>query len=97
MEKDIKCRYLYTVKRKYQKTLEAIFAHPVSVTIRWADIEVFLKSLGATIEERGGSRVAVIFPGKFPAVFHRPHPSPNTDKGAVSSLRKWLESLGITP
>ena len=30
-------------------------------------------------------------------VFHRPHPSPDTDKGAVSSIRKWLEENGVIP
>jgi hypothetical protein len=30
-------------------------------------------------------------------VYHRPHPSPNTDKGAVASIRRWLESNEITP
>lgn len=30
-------------------------------------------------------------------VFHRPHPSPDTDKGAVASIRKWLEEHGVTP
>jgi hypothetical protein len=30
-------------------------------------------------------------------VFHRPHPSPNTDKGAVASIHKWLEQHGVVP
>jgi len=30
-------------------------------------------------------------------VFHRPHPSPDTDKGAVASIRKWLETNGVKP
>lgn len=30
-------------------------------------------------------------------IFHRPHPSPDTDKGAVSSIRKWLEENGVAP
>lgn len=30
-------------------------------------------------------------------VFHRPYPQPETDKGAVSSVRKWLERLGYKP
>ncbi|PJF32860.1 MAG: hexulose-6-phosphate synthase, partial [Phototrophicales bacterium] len=28
---------------------------------------------------------------------HRPHPSPNTDKGAVASIRKWLKENGVEP
>ncbi|GAC19994.1 hypothetical protein GARC_3031 [Paraglaciecola arctica BSs20135] len=30
-------------------------------------------------------------------VFHRPHPSPDTDKGAVSSIRRWFEMNGVKP
>lgn len=53
-------------------------------------------ALGAQIEEREGSRVAVILFNQV-QIYHRPHPSPNTDKGAVASIKRWLESLDITP
>jgi hypothetical protein len=84
------------VKRKYKKTLELIFARPVSANIKWSDIEALFNSLGAKISEREGSRVGVILFGEI-QVFHRPHPSPDTDKGAVSSIRKWLEKNGVKP
>jgi hypothetical protein len=84
------------VKRKYKKTLELIFARPVSANIKWSDIEALFNSLGAKISEREGSRVGVILFGEI-QVFQRPHPSPDTDKGAVSSIRKWLEKNGVKP
>jgi len=84
------------VKRKHQATLEQIFARPVSGTIRWAEIEALFVALGADVSEREGSRVCVVLFGEV-RVFHRPHPSPETDKGAVSSIRKWLESHGVEP
>ena len=31
------------------------------------------------------------------AVFHRPHPGPNMDKGAVRDLQRFLESARIMP
>jgi hypothetical protein len=31
------------------------------------------------------------------AVFHRPHPRKEIDKGALRSLRNYLENVGITP
>lgn len=83
-------------KLKNQKTLEAIFRRPVSGTIRWSDIEVLFKELGADIKERSGSRVAVKLFGGV-KVFHRPHPRPETDRGAVSSIRNWLDDNGVTP
>jgi hypothetical protein len=48
------------------------------------------------MSERAGSRVAVRLNDRV-AVFHRPHPSPNMDKGAVRDLRRFLENAGITP
>ncbi|SMH29741.1 MULTISPECIES: type II toxin-antitoxin system HicA family toxin [Cyanophyceae] len=84
------------MKRKNSKTLALIFQRPISGNIAWSDIEALFLELGADISERSGSRVAVILFGEV-RVFHRPHPSPTTDKGAVASIRKWLESHGVKP
>ena len=84
------------MKRKHARTLAAIYSRPVPGSIPWADIEAFLKAIGANIQEREGSRVAVVLFGEV-RVFHRPHPTPDTDKGAVASLRKWLEANGVMP
>jgi hypothetical protein len=84
------------MQRRYQRTLESIFAHPVSANIQWRDIEALFAELGAEVSQREGSRVAIILFEEV-RVFHRPHPSPNTDKGAVSSIRKWFEQHGVAP
>jgi hypothetical protein len=84
------------MKQKHHKTLELIFRRPVSTGIKWVDIEAMFTALGADISEREGSRVAVVLFNEV-RVFHRPHPLQDTDKGAVSSIRKWLESHGVTP
>jgi len=84
------------VKRKHKKTLEAVFARPVSGNVHWRDIEALFVEPGAESSEREGSRVAVILFGEV-RVFHRPHPSPSTDKGALPSIRKWLEQHGVSP
>lgn len=78
------------MKRKHQKTLELIFSRPTSGNIPWSNIEALFIALGADVSERAGSRIAVVLFGEV-RVFHRPHPSPNTDKGAIASIRKWLE------
>ena len=83
------------MKRKHIKTLTAIFARPVSGNVQWRDVEALFK-VRATIEEREGSRVAVILFGQV-QVYHRPHPSPNIDKGAIASIRRWLEINDTTP
>jgi hypothetical protein len=82
--------------RKHDKTLELIFAHPPSAKVKWRDIEALFRELGAEVTEREGSRVGVRLFGER-RVFHRPHPSPDTDKGAVASIRKWLEKNGVEP
>ena len=84
------------MKRKSSKTLALIFARPVTGNIKWRDIESLLRDLGAKISEREGSRIGVILFGEV-RVFHRPHPSPDTDKGAVESIRKWLNENGVQP
>jgi len=84
------------MKRKHQRTLERIFARPTSCTIPWPDIESLFKALGAEVSERSGSRVAVVLFGEV-RVFHRPHPSPDTDKGAVNSIRNWLDLYEVQP
>jgi len=84
-----------TMKRKHQKTLEAIFARPTSANIQWRDIEALFVELGAEVSEREGSRVAVVLFGEV-RIFHRPHPSPNTDKGAIASIRKWLKQHRVS-
>ena len=84
------------MKRKHLKTLELIFDRPTSGNIPWKDVESLFLALGADVSERAGSRVAVVLFGEV-RVFHRPHPSPATDKGAIASIRKWLEANEVKP
>lgn len=76
-----------SLKRKHARTVAALFHHPISGTIVWRDIEALFSSLGAYIEEREDSRIAVQLFDEV-QIFHRPHPSPMTDKGAVVAIRK---------
>ncbi|MEI2609645.1 MAG: type II toxin-antitoxin system HicA family toxin [Candidatus Promineifilaceae bacterium] len=84
------------MNRKHQKTLEAIFAEPVRANIVWTDIEALLQAVEAEISEGSGSRIRVALNG-VRAVFHRPHPQKETDKGAVKSVRRFLQEAGVTP
>lgn len=84
------------MKARHRRTLESIFARPTSGNIRWEDIVALFRELGAELVEREGSRLGVRLFGDR-RVFHRPHPSPMTDKGAIESIRKWLEANGVKP
>lgn len=79
---------------KQRKTLERLFIDPIDGNIKWRDIESLLWALGATISEGSGSRIRVILHG-VPAVFHRPHPRPNTGKGVVKAVRIFLIDAGV--
>jgi hypothetical protein len=81
---------------KQRRTLEAIFARPVRSDVKWGDIETLLEALGAQRSEGRGSRLRYSLNGAE-AVFHRPHPQPETDKGALVAVRRFLEVAGIEP
>ena len=82
------------LSKKSQATLKKVMGRPVSGTIKWKSIVALLTEMGAEIEEREGSRVNVVFMElKEARIFHRPHLSPDMDKGAVASLAKWLKPL----
>lgn len=81
---------------KHEKTLKKVFEDPVRADVKWRDIEGLLKHLKAEITEGRGSRVRVKL-NDVRAVFHRPHPDPNTDKGALKSVREFLNNAGVKP
>ena len=84
------------MNQKHQGTLAAVFDDPVRSNISWRDIESMLKAAGAEITEGEGSRVRIALNG-VRAVFHRPHPQKETDRGAVRSMRRFLTEAGVTP
>lgn len=84
------------MSKKHERTLEAIFKTPVQSNDEWKDCEKLLVYLGAEISEGEGSRVRIAL-NRVKAVFHRPHPQKEIDKGALVSLRKFLENAGIMP
>ncbi|WP_027360229.1 type II toxin-antitoxin system HicA family toxin [Desulforegula conservatrix] len=79
---------------RHRKTLSDIFKNPVQSNILWSDIEALLIALGSDISEGNGSRVRIKLNGER-AVFHRPHPQKETDKGSVMSMRRFLENAGV--
>lgn len=79
---------------RHQRTLEAIFAKRANIA--WSDIEKMLIHYGAEVSEGSGSRVRIALNG-VRAVFHRPHPQKETDRGAVGAMRRFLLEAGIQP
>ena len=81
---------------KHRKTLRAVFEDPVRSDVVWTDVERLFGALGAEVSEGRGSRVRVHLNG-VRAVFHRPHPRKETDKGALRSVRRFLAEAGFEP
>lgn len=83
-------------RRKHLSLVERIFQEPSPADVRWAEVQSLLSALGAEITEGRGSRVRLFLNG-VRAVFHRPHPHPVMDRGAVRSLRRFFREAGVGP
>lgn len=80
---------------KHRKTLEALYKSPTPSNIKWTDIESLFVHMGAELQEGNGSRIRVALHG-VRAVFHKPHPKREVDKGALRSIKRFLENAGVT-
>lgn len=83
------------MNKKHRQLLKTIFENPVRSSILWDDVEKLLIALGAELSEGRGSRLRIALNG-VRAVFHRPHPRKETDKGAIVSLRRFLTEAEVT-
>lgn len=82
------------MNKRHQKTLASIFTLPTVASLKFADIEKLLISLGAEVIEGNGSRVA--FEMKKQKLFvHRPHPGKEARKYQIEAFREFLISVGI--
>jgi HicA toxin of bacterial toxin-antitoxin, len=84
------------MSKRHDRTLAAIFSDPLSANVKWRDVEALFLALGGVLLEGRGSRVTV-FLNEAKAVFHRPHPRPDTDKGALRAVRRFLLQAGVRP
>lgn len=84
------------MSKKNDRTLAAIFADPLPANVKWRDVEALFRTLGGELIEGRGSRVTVLL-GDAKATFHRPHPRPDADRGALRSVRRLLLQVGIRP
>jgi len=84
------------VNKSAQRTLETIFEKPIRSDVPWREVEKLFDALGAEILEGRGSRIRVAL-GNRRAVFHRPHPQKEIDKGALRSVQRFLREAGFEP
>ncbi len=82
------------MNKRNQRTLDRIVERPDRSDIPWSDIEKLIVALGGEMSEGRGSRVRIYLNG-VRSVFHRPHPKRVTDKGAVTSMRRFLKEAEV--
>jgi len=80
---------------KHDRTLEAIFAHPIAMNLKWTEVEHFFDHVGADVRHHGG-RATVILNGEE-MTFHVPHTKTLSSKDEVMQIRHFLERAGVTP
>jgi len=78
----------------HRKILHQIFQHPVNANLSFRDVESVLGELGAEMENRHGSRIAVTLNGSTVVIHHGGH---DVHKDEVTQVRKFIESCGIEP
>jgi hypothetical protein len=84
------------MSKKHDRTLAAIFSDPLPANVKWRDVEALFAALGCQLVEGRGSRVTV-FLNDTKATFHRPHPRPDTDRGALRAVQRFLLQAGVRP
>lgn len=87
------------MKRQHQRTLQALFAHPLQHGVRTSEVEALLWALGASITPLSGQRLRVQLPDGsetwIEAACGVRHPDLNPE--AMLRLRRLLEAAGISP
>ena len=81
---------------KQVKTLKAVFADPVAVSLEWKAIESLLLAAGCRVIDGNGSRVRFERDGMI-ETFHRPHPAKEAKQYQVRAARAYLTRLGVKP
>lgn len=88
-----------TISSKHKKTLQNIFVTPSRSDVKFDRVEALIKALGGKVNKKkgktSGSRLLAALEGRK-LHLHRPHPGDELDKGAVSDVRRFFKSLGIT-
>jgi hypothetical protein len=83
-----------SVNYKHRKISHSLFAHPISGNISLKQVESVFQELGAEIEERQHSKIAVKLNAHTVAFHHAKHDLP---KQEVQQIKKFIVDCGIDP
>lgn len=80
----------------HERTLAALFSHPIAMNLSWNDVSRLMVHLGAHVEPAHGGREKVTLNGQQ-MTFHVPHGKTISSKDEVMQIRHFLERCGIQP
>ena len=84
------------IDAKHRRTLEELFAHPISMNIDFWKVVNLFEDLGADVENTKSDRVKVKL-NDVEHTFHRPHKKNIDSKDEVLAIRDFLKEAGVTP
>ena len=82
---------------KHDKTLEKLRQRPINAGIKWTELKSLLIFLGYEVLKGKGGSSHKFYNREKDALFmcHKPHPSPDVDKGCANSLSEHLDFYGL--
>ncbi|MCA9291363.1 MAG: hypothetical protein KDA25_09555 [Phycisphaerales bacterium] len=80
----------------HAQTLAHLFAHPMSMNVKWRDVVGLFESLGAQTEVVHGGREKVRLNG-VEHTFHIPHGKTIDARDEIMQIRHFLEQAGAAP
>ncbi len=81
---------------KHKKLLEKLQANPTPSDFKWDDLASLLKHLGYKQLNNDGSRRKFYNKDRnILIICHKPHPSPNVDKGCIVDVVEHLLTNGV--
>ncbi len=85
-----------SIDGKHRRTLQELFAHPISMNIDFWKVANLFEDLGAEIDETGKGNLKVKLNGQEMS-FPIPHKKNIDSKHEVVAIRDFLKSAGVTP
>jgi len=85
-----------SLHHKSQKTLDALFSHPISMNIDYNKVVHLFEELGADVEETKKHHLKVKLNGQE-MTFSHPHHKNIDDKNQVVAIRDFLKDCGVSP
>lgn len=83
------------LSKKHIRTIEKIRKRPRTGNLKYPEMESALEAMGFEKFANKSGGVAFNKGDRLTFMYHRPHPRPDVDKGAINSLDKFLEREGI--